>query len=89
MLNKLSEACSALLSINNEVIAMEKEFVNYSDLRRWGFGDNQARRIIRMAKKRLVEKGFVFYNGKRVGLVPAQAVAEVIGIPLTQEGDNK
>ena len=68
---------------------MEKEFVNYGDLRRWGFGDNQARRIIRMAKKRLVEKGFAFYNGKRVGLVPAQAVAEVIGIPLTQEGDNK
>lgn len=89
MLNKLLEACSALLSTYDEVFTMEKEFVDYKDLRRLGFGDNQARRIIRMAKKRLVEKGYAFYNGKRVGLVPAQAVAEVIGIPLTQEGDNK
>lgn len=68
---------------------MKKEFVDYKDLRRLGLGDSQARRIIRLAKKRLVEKGYAFYNGKRVGLVPAKAVAEVIGIPLTQEGDNK
>lgn len=68
---------------------MRREFVNYKDLRQLGFGDNQARRIIRLAKKKLVEKGYAFYNGKRVGLVPAKAVAEVIGIPLHKEGDNK
>lgn len=45
---------------------MKKEFVNYKDLRQLGFGDNQARRIIRLAKKKLVEKGYAFYNGKRV-----------------------
>lgn len=82
MLNILQEVCSALLSTKDEVITMEKEFVSYQDLRRYGFGDSQARRIIRMAKKKLVEKGYAFYNGKRVGLVPA----EVIGIPLTKEG---
>ncbi|MCT7881138.1 MAG: DUF3173 domain-containing protein, partial [Lactobacillus crispatus] len=48
---------------------------------------NQARRIIRLAKKKLVEKGYAFYNGKRVGLVPAKAVAEVIGVPF-KEDDN-
>lgn len=67
---------------------MNKQFIDYKDLRQLGFGDNQARRIIRIAKKKLVERGFAFYNGKRVGLVPAQAVAEVIGIPLNKEGDN-
>lgn len=66
---------------------MRREFVNYKDLRQLGFGDNQARRIIRLAKKKLVEKGYAFYNGKRVGLVPAKAVAEVIGIPF-KEDDN-
>lgn len=67
---------------------MNKQFIDYKNLRQLGFGDNQARRIIRIAKKKLVERGFAFYNGKRVGLVPAQAVAEVIGIPLNKEGDN-
>lgn len=66
---------------------MKREFVNYNDLRQLGFGDNQSRRIIRLAKKELVEKGYAFYNGKRVGLVPARAVAEVIGI-LFKEDDN-
>ena len=43
---------------------MEKEFVSYQDLRRYGFGDSQARRIIRMAKKKLVEKGTPFIMGR-------------------------
>ncbi|MGN8721739.1 DUF3173 family protein [Lactobacillus amylovorus] len=64
---------------------MEKEFIDYKDLRRFGFGDSQARRIIRLAKKKLVEKGYAFYNGKRVGLVPAKAVAEVIGVPFKED----
>ena len=68
---------------------MEREFVDFKALSGLGFAHNQSRRIIRMAKKKLVEKGYAFYNGKRVGLVPAQAVAEVIGIPLHKEGDNK
>jgi hypothetical protein len=48
-------------------------------LRRLGFGQSQARRIIRLTKKKLVEEGYGFYNGKCVGLVPINKVAEVIG----------
>lgn len=69
-------------------MTMEKEFIDYQDLRRLGFGDSQARRIIQMAKKKLVDEGYPFYNGKRVGLVPAKAVSKVIGIPLAKEGQN-
>lgn len=67
---------------------MEKKFIDYEDLRSYGFGDSQSRRIIRMAKKNLVKEGYPFYNGKRVGIVPAKAVADVIGIPTNEEGNN-
>lgn len=64
---------------------MKKLFIDYTDLRRMGFGQNQSRRIICLAKKELVKQGYGFYNGKRVGLVPAKAVADIIGIPLKEE----
>ena len=64
--------------------------VDFNDLRKMGFPENQARRIIRMAKKNLVSKGYGFYNGRRVGRVPISAVAEIIGIPLdrVEKGDR-
>lgn len=65
-----------------------KKFICYEDLRRLGFGQSQARRIIRLTKKKLVEEGYGFYNGKRVGLVPTNKVAEVIGASPDLEGQN-
>ena len=50
-----------------------KAVMNYQDLRALGYPQNQARRIIRQAKRNLVKQGFAFYNGKRVGLVPTTA----------------
>lgn len=66
---------------------MKKEFICYKDLRQLGFGDNQARRIIRIAKKSLVKAGYGFYNGKRVGLVPYVAVCKVLALPY-KEGER-
>ncbi|MBP2057304.1 hypothetical protein J2Z60_000468 [Lactobacillus colini] len=64
---------------------MKKILLDYTDLRKMGFGQSQSRRIICLAKKELVKQGYGFYNGKRVGLVPAKAIADIIGIPLKEE----
>lgn len=62
-----------------------KAVMNYQDLRALGYPQNQARRIIRQAKRNLVKQGFAFYNGKRVGLVPTTAIAEIIALPELEE----
>ena len=66
---------------------MKKEFVDYNDLRKLGFGENQARRIIRITKQTLVKAGYGFYNGRRVGLVPYTAVCKILARP-DKEGDR-
>lgn len=68
---------------------VNKTMVKFDDLVQLGFPPNQARSIIREAKLRLVERGYGFYNGKRVGLVPFSIVAEIIGLPSSDEGDNE
>ena len=57
-----------------------KKVMDYQDLRNLGYPQNQARRIIRQAKRNLVKQGYAFYNGKRVGLVPTTAIAEIIAL---------
>ena len=64
-----------------------KKMIDYQDLRQLGYPQNQARRIIRQAKANLVKEGFAFYNGKRVGLVPAAAVAKIISLPSLEDDE--
>lgn len=45
--------------------------ITYKDLIKLKFKENQAHDIIRRAKKLLVQKGYGYYNGKRIGAVPA------------------
>lgn len=66
---------------------MKKILIGYEDLRRLGYGQNQSRRIIQLAKKELVKQGYGFYNGKRVGLVPIKAVSSIIGISFKKEDE--
>ncbi|PMD73043.1 DUF3173 domain-containing protein [Companilactobacillus nuruki] len=70
---------------------MKKMLINYKDLVELGFKPNQARTIIRNAKILMAKKGYPFYNGKRVGSVPAYAVTQIIGLSSSEksEGDNK
>ncbi len=65
---------------------MEK-MINYKDLLAMGFPQNQAQRIIRLAKENLVKEGYGFYNGRRVGLVPTSAINRVLALP-NKEGDH-
>ncbi|MGX7198174.1 DUF3173 domain-containing protein [Enterococcus olivae] len=52
------------------------------DLEALGFRPNQAVTIIRQSKVKMVNKGYPYYNNKRIGVVPKYIVEEIIGIPL-------
>ena len=48
-----------------------------------GFGISQSSDIIRKAKKLMVNKGFAYYDNKRLGRVPVEAVEEILGLKIT------
>lgn len=54
--------------------------VDKTDLIALGFTPSKSADIIRAAKRRMVSKGFGFYGSRKVGRVPAAAVAEIIGV---------
>ena len=56
--------------------------VTYKDLMKLGFKENQAHDIFRRTKQYLVQKGYGYYNGRRIGVVPAWAVHEIVAIDL-------
>lgn len=54
--------------------------VDKIDLIALGFSASKSADIIRSAKRLMVSKGFGFYGSRKVGRVPASAVAEIIGV---------
>lgn len=53
-----------------------------SDLIALGYGPSFSRDIIRQAKRLMVQKGFGFYNTKKLGRVPIEAVEEILGFAI-------
>lgn len=45
-----------------------------------GYPKTTAQGIIREAKALMVRRGYVFYNNKRLGRVPKEAVEEITGV---------
>lgn len=58
--------------------------INKIDLQNMGFKPFQSGEIIRKAKRLMVNKGYGYYENKRLGVVPRQAVEEVLGISLDE-----
>jgi len=54
--------------------------VSKKDLVQAGFSNYHAAKIIHEAKQLLVNKGFTYYQNRRIGIVPSNAVEELIGI---------
>lgn len=54
--------------------------VDKTDLIALGFSASKSAEIIRDAKRLMVSKGFGFYGSRKVGRVPASAVADIIGV---------
>lgn len=63
--------------------------VDKTDLIALGFSASKSADIIRSAKRRMVSKGFGFYGSRKVGRVPAAAVAEIIGVDPVGAHDAK
>lgn len=63
-----------------------KSIICKNDLLSLGYKPYTAMMIIRQAKQIMVQKGYPFYNNKRLGYVPRDVVEEIIGVSL--EGEN-
>ncbi len=53
-----------------------------------GYRPHTASTIIRQAKQIMVQRGYSFYNNKRLGYVPKNVVEEIIGVSLEGESIN-
>lgn len=47
-----------------------------------GFGVSQSSDIIRKAKRLMVNKGYGYYDNRRLGRVPLKAVEEILGLKI-------
>lgn len=56
--------------------------IKKNDLLEMGFGVSQSSDIIRKAKRLMVNKGYGYYNNRRLGCVPIEAVEEILGVHL-------
>lgn len=56
--------------------------ITKDDLIKLGFGVSQSADIIRKAKKLMVNKGYGYYENRRLGRVPIGAVEEILGIKI-------
>ena len=67
-----------------------KQTMNKEDLIKMGYNPYTDISIIRQAKQIMVQKGYAFYNNRRLGHVPIVAVEEILGISLllNNEEDN-
>ncbi|MCH4003854.1 MAG: DUF3173 domain-containing protein [Lactobacillus crispatus] len=65
-----------------------KKLVSFTDLVEIGYRPNQAREIIKTAKKNMADAGYGMYNNKRLGVVPVEAVEKITGLSLCEKGDD-
>lgn len=61
---------------------MTNNTINKDDLIKMGYKEHTAISIIRQAKQNMVQKGYSFYNNKRLGRVPIIAVETILGFSL-------
>lgn len=59
--------------------------VTRKELMALGYGPSFSRDIIRQAKYLMVQKGYGFYNTKKLGRVPVEAIEEILGITFSSE----
>ena len=52
------------------------------DIMALGLSKGTAYSVLRQAKRIMMERGFDFYDNKRLGAVPTDVVAEILGLEL-------
>lgn len=56
-------------------------------MRLTGYSESQSKKLIRIAKAKLVAEGFDWYDNKRVGRVPIKTVELILGFELFPQND--
>lgn len=56
--------------------------ITRQDLVSLGYQSETARKIIAQAKSILINRGYLFYDNKRLGRVPINVVEEILGVQL-------
>lgn len=64
-----------------------KKTISKDDLMEIGFLPYQSREIIRQAKFYMVKQGYLYYENKRLGIVPSHAVESIIGVSFEDNGE--
>lgn len=54
--------------------------ITVKDLVAIGYGKSQSGDIIRRAKRLMVNEGFSYYENRRLGKVPVEAIEKILGI---------
>ena len=56
--------------------------ITRQDLVSLGYQSETARKIIAQAKSVLINRGYIFYDNKRLGRVPIEVVEEILGLHI-------
>lgn len=64
---------------------MENRTICKDDLISMGYAPHTASTLIRQAKIIMVQRGYPFYNNKRLGRVPRETVESILGVELKME----
>ncbi|MBG9984456.1 DUF3173 domain-containing protein [Facklamia hominis] len=68
---------------------MKKSTLTKEDLVNLGYREHTATCIIRQAKEIMVQKGYAFYNNRRLGRVPVNIVESILGTSLLNNIDEE
>lgn len=62
--------------------------VDYRKLMELGLKEHTARNVIKEAKIKLVQEGFIFYENQRCGVVPIEQVENILGVRFKGEKER-
>lgn len=65
---------------------IDKPTMTVKDIMGLGLSKGTAYSVLRQAKYIMVERGFDFYDNKRLGAVPTEVVSEILGVELMSNG---
>lgn len=65
---------------------IDRPTMTVKDIMGLGLSKGTAYSVLRQAKHIMVEKGFDFYDNKRLGAVPTDVVADILGLELRKDG---
>ena len=61
---------------------MNDTVISDKDLMSMGYSNTTAQRIIKKSRELLVERGYSFYDRKRLMIVPKSVVSEILGVQI-------